>query len=231
MNRIIIIVCTLLMVVFYQAGLKKICPTVDRPDLVPVIIPVVKEPVVTKVTFNYLMEETMAINKHQLRDLIRIVLQYLEPEIPYSEDAVELLMMTAAVESNLGDYVKQTKGPAKGIFQVEPITEKDVMERYLGAEHRSRLLAKVNKLAGDPPPGVDPAMFDLDYQIALARCFYWMKPGALPKVTMLEDGNYYHRPDYDSILRMARYYKKYYNTYLGKSTIKKTIDKYCKYAV
>ena len=53
-----------------------------------------------------------------------------------------------------------------------------------------------------------------------------MKPGALPKVNMV--GN---RPDYASIVRMAKYYKKYFNTYLGKSTVKKTITKYCKYAV
>ena len=72
-------------------------------------------------------------------------------------------MMTAAVESNLGDYIKQTKGPAMGIFQVEKATERDVMDRYLAAPHRERLKAKVLQLAGDPPPGIDPAMFDLDY--------------------------------------------------------------------
>ena len=168
----------------------------------------------------------MTIQKDQLRDLIQAVLRYLEPEIPYSENAVELLMMTAAVESNLGDYIKQTKGPAKGIFQVEPATERDVMDRYLGSKYRKKLKAKIQRLAGDPPPGIDPAVYDLDYQIALARCFYWMKPGALPKIKMVED-----RPDYDSIVKMAKYYKKYFNTYLGKSTVKKTITKYCKYAV
>jgi hypothetical protein len=178
------------------------------------------------VNFNNLMEETMTIQKDQLRDLITVVLKYLEPEIPFSEAAVELLMLTAAVESNLGDYVKQTKGPAKGIFQVEPATERDVMDRYLGSKYRNRLKDKVLRLAGDPPPGIDPAVFDLDYQIALARCFYWMKPQALPELKMIGG-----RPDYNSIVMMAKYYKVHYNTHLGKSTVKKTVKKYCKYAV
>jgi len=175
---------------------------------------------------NFNREDFVSINKHQLRDMIDAVLKYLEPEIPYSAEARELLMMTAAIESNLGDYVRQHGGgPARGIFQVEKLTENDV-HRWLGRPVNAKLKEKIHKLAGDPPPGIDPAQFDLDYQIALARCFYRMKPEALPTVKMVED-----RPDYDSIVRMARYYKKWFNTYLGASTEKKAIDKYCKYAV
>ena len=175
------------------------------------------------------LKQEVPVDKNQLRELITAVLRYLEPEIPFSEDAVELLMMTAAVESELGEAVKQKGGgPAKGIFQVEPTTERDVMNRFLNPKKKKRqsLREKVLRLAGNPPPGIDPAIYDLDYQIALTRCFYRMKPKALPTVFII-DG----RPDYDSIVRMAKYYKKHFNTVLGKSTVKKAIDKYCKYAV
>ena len=170
-----------------------------------------------------IFEEIKDMNKHQLRDIVVVILKYLDPHIPYSDDAVELLMLTAAAESNLGEYVKQSGGgPARGIFQVEKATEKDIMNRYLGVPHRAELKAKIEKLAGDPPPGIDPLMFDLDYQIALARCFYRMKPGALPTVISVMG-----RPTYDSIVRMAKYHKKYFNTYLGKATVKGTVKKYC----
>lgn len=181
---------------------------------------------VLETVVNFNKEDIVTINKHQLREMIEAVLKYLEPEIPYSVEARELLMMTAAIESNLGDYVKQSGGgPARGIFQVEKRTEGDI-HRWLHRPKNIGLSKKVRNLMGDPPPGIDPAQFDLDYQIALARIFYYMKPEALPTIKMIED-----RPDYDSIVKMARYYKKWFNTYLGASTEKKAIDKYCKYAV
>jgi len=50
----------------------------------------------------------------------------------YSEDAVELLIGTAAIESNMGFYLKQVGGgPACGVFQVEPATAIDNFIHYL----------------------------------------------------------------------------------------------------
>ncbi len=60
------------------------------------------------------------MDKTQLRELIQVVLK--EYDL-YSRDAEELLMLTAATESNLGYYIKQKGGgPALGIFQCEPDT-------------------------------------------------------------------------------------------------------------
>jgi hypothetical protein len=65
------------------------------------------------------------MNPKQLRELvIRPVLEYLHPDIPYSHEAEDLLMMIAAHESHLGEYVKQVQGPALGIYQMEPDTLK-----------------------------------------------------------------------------------------------------------
>lgn len=43
----------------------------------------------------------------------------------------ELLVFTCAVESAGGTYVKQIKGPALGIFQMEPATYTDVWQNYI----------------------------------------------------------------------------------------------------
>lgn len=60
------------------------------------------------------------MDKAQLRELITHVLKKYDL---HSDNAVELLMLTAAVESNLGHYIKQVGGgPALGIFQCEPAT-------------------------------------------------------------------------------------------------------------
>ena len=70
----------------------------------------------------------MGINKDQFRDLIRRTLKDITL---YSEDAVDLLMMTAAAESNLGEYLRQINGPALGAFQMEPGTHDDIWKNYL----------------------------------------------------------------------------------------------------
>lgn len=50
----------------------------------------------------------------------------------YSDDAVALLMGTAAIESHLGRYLRQLgTGPAKGPFQVEPETAIDNFDNYI----------------------------------------------------------------------------------------------------
>ena len=70
----------------------------------------------------------MSINKNDIREAIREVLTYLGK---HSDSAEELLMLTCAVESQLGTYLKQIKGPARGIFQMEPATERDCWVNFL----------------------------------------------------------------------------------------------------
>lgn len=61
----------------------------------------------------------MAFNKKQFKDLIERVLK--EYDL-YSPEAVDLLLGTAAVESQFGTYLRQLNGPAIGVFQMEPAT-------------------------------------------------------------------------------------------------------------
>ena len=64
------------------------------------------------------------LNIAQFRDLI--VKSTLNDLLLYSEDAEELLVFTCAVESLGGTYLQQVKGPALGIYQMEPVTYNDI---------------------------------------------------------------------------------------------------------
>ncbi|MCU0601273.1 MAG: hypothetical protein MUC33_01270 [Desulfobacterales bacterium] len=156
----------------------------------------------------------MAIHKDHLRQLIRETLRHLEPEIPYSEAAVELLMLTAAQETQLGKYLVQIKGPARGIYQVEPASERSVLA-MLALRHpalHAKLMALNLAVDGQDGQLTDrDIIHNLAYATALARCFYWLKPGPIPKAP----GD------------QAAYYKKYWNTHLGKATEAEALAAYC----
>lgn len=156
----------------------------------------------------------MGIDKDQLRNLIRSTLRYLEPEIPFSENAIELLMLTIAQESHMGDYINQIKGPAKGIIQMEPATEKDIWNNFL--KFNPTLAKKIDNLK-DKTEWTDDLMSDLDYQIAMLRVHYFRVKESLP--------------DHKFIGDIASYYKRHYNTVKGKATIQEATNNYQRYCI
>jgi hypothetical protein len=148
---------------------------------------------------------TDMIEKQQLRELITKILKEVDY---YSPEAVELMMMTAAVESRLGSYLRQVDGPALGIFQMEPGTELDIWHNYL--KYRDGLSEMVaNYSVGFRK---DELEWNLAYQIIMTRIHYFRVPQALPPV--------------DDITGMAWYWKKHYNSKLGKGTVDKAVKAY-----
>ena len=148
------------------------------------------------------------VNPNQLRELITAVLAELDL---YSANACELLMLTAAQESHLGYYIKQVgNGPAKGIFQMEPSTEKDIWRNFL--KYKPDLAKRVGTLLGEADWEHLQLTGNLLYQIAMARLHYYRRPEALP--------------DRADIVAMARYWKAHYNTRLGKGTVHEAIANY-----
>ena len=150
------------------------------------------------------------MNAKQLRELvIRPTLRYLDPEIPYSETAVELLMMTAAHESNLGEYIAQINGPALGIYQMEPATEEDIHTNFLG--HRRNLEDLVCNLdvaaLVEDKDGRD-LIYSLPYATAMARVHYYRDSQALPSGSLSDES---------TIRELAHYAKRVYNTEAGKA--------------
>ena len=152
----------------------------------------------------------MSIDAKQLRALISDVLKSIDL---YSKAAVELLMLTSAVEAHCGSYIEQVGGPALGIFQMEPATHDDIWNNYL--IFHNDLFNKVIILRNGNAKLSQRA--NLSYQIAMARVHYLRVKEALP-----------HHTD---IPQLARYWKQYYNTNLGKGTKLKAINKYNRYAV
>lgn len=147
----------------------------------------------------------------QLRDLIDQVLHEMNS---HSSNAVELLMLTAAQESHCGQYIAQIKGPALGIFQMEPTTHKDIWDNYL--KYRDELAEAVRQYQFHGAVGSTLWRGNIPYQIAMARANYRRKPGALPWHLDIE--------------AMAKYYKKHWNTKAGKATVEEAMTKYNKYA-
>jgi hypothetical protein len=157
----------------------------------------------------------MSFAPKQFRALITDVLQMFGQKANsssfYSETSVELLMLTAAQETHLGKYLKQVRGPALGVFQMEPNTYHDIWGNYIC--YRQNLLDAMNDLYG--ASGVDWEMRmrgDLIYQTIMSRIFYLRIPAALPAK--------------DEPMGLAYYWKKYYNTKYGKGTPEEAYHNY-----
>jgi len=153
------------------------------------------------------------MDQKQLRNLVRKILGDSDL-IKYDDERdVELLMLTAATESHLGHYIHQVNGIALGIFQMEPNTEKDIWENYL--RYNRDLSAYIKEYINEDWNFGEELEWNLAYQILMARVHYLRVKEAIP-------------PKNDTV-GLAKYYKKYYNTYLGKSTTEKATEKYNKY--
>ena len=134
----------------------------------------------------------MSICKHQLRDLITRTLKRV-PKF-YSEEAVTLLMMTCAAESDLGTYLVQNGGPAKGIMQVEPATMKGNYGNYL--YFRDKLKDAIYFACGVLKPDDDALEYNFAFNILMARLKYYRDSEPIPHD--LEGMAHYHERVYNA---------------------------------
>lgn len=151
----------------------------------------------------------MPLDKKQLRGLVDRVLKELDL---YSPVASDLILGTIAQESRMGTYIRQLRGPALGIIQMEPATEEDIWENFIKWKPEYR--EKIFKLTGASAPNLLKLEGDLIYQIIMCRLHYLRVPEALPRGTPSS---------------LARYWKKYYNTPLGRGTTGEFMCNYSKY--
>jgi hypothetical protein len=132
----------------------------------------------------------------------------------YSKEAENLLMGTAAQESRLGTYLCQLgDGPALGIMQMEPATFNDIKVNYLF--HRSVLVSKILGVSGCVRLVPEYLEWNIALSVCMARIHYYRCPDTLPI----------------DLPGMAAYWKKYYNTRLGKGTEEEFIVNYNKYCI
>lgn len=120
----------------------------------------------------------------------------------YSTDAENLVLETAMVESGL-HYVRQIgSGPALGFFQMERKTHDDIFSNFLGTTKRQHLIDGLCNLT-DRVGDASELETNPFYAAAMCRIHYLRQPGAIPSTR----------------IGRAEYYKKYYNTPLGKGTV------------
>ena len=139
------------------------------------------------------------ISPESLRNIIRISLKPLDW---WSPSAEELLLMTAAHESRLGQYTKQIKGPALGLYQMEPDTLKCNYKNWIN--YRSKEAKLIHEISGVRGPDRGQLQFNPIYSTIHARLKYLRAPGALP-------------PPSD-VWALAEYSKDFFNTRLGDAT-------------
>lgn len=120
-----------------------------------------------------------------------------------SEAAVRLLLMTAAHESKMGHYLHQVRGPAVGIWQMEPATMVD-LHAWIMTRHGLDTLVERLRTRGFPLSMQDEMAGNLFYACAMARLLYWRRPEELP--------------DAEDWSGLAQYAKDHFNTRLGKAT-------------
>lgn len=156
----------------------------------------------------------MAINTQQLRQYV--VAPSLKLLQVYSKSAEELLILTAAQESHSGTYLHQLgRGPACGIFQMEPNTHDDIWLNYL--KYKPELAGLVQQLElpefmGAMVGSAQEMCGNLYYAAAMCRMHYLRVKEPLPAHTDLNG--------------LAKYWKDHYNTFQGAGTAAEAISNY-----
>lgn len=138
----------------------------------------------------------------------------------WSESAETLLLGTVAQESGMGQFLHQIKGPALGIYQMEPRTHKDIWVNYLAFHSSTRqrvtsLITPSSRLHTEEIgywSSASALMWNLNYATVMARLHYYRVSAPLPQA--------------DDIEGMAHYWKRYYNTRRGAGTREEFVKNY-----
>jgi|ERR1044072_1033489 hypothetical protein len=143
-----------------------------------------------------------------LRYVIEPALRRLEPKIPVTRAATQLVLGTALHESDWLQYIDQVDkaakpGPAYGLWQMEKITFDDHLKR-LNPALEPGVFGYMSRI-----PSVEDLHWNLMLGAAMCRILYYHAPEALPPA--------------DNSQAMAQFWKKRYNTPLGAGTVDKAL--------
>ena len=127
----------------------------------------------------------------------------------YSDDALSLIMRTGWAESGYRSLKGATSGnPALGFWQVELATAQDTLDNYV--EYRPHIMKVLTTLGLDE----EDLEFSLLSNIALQAAFCRLKYRRDSKPI----------PSWDNMEAQAKYWKRIYNTELGKGTVEHFIE-------
>ena len=134
--------------------------------------------------------------------------------------AQALLMATAAVESRLGTDLVQIGGPAKNIYQMEPIGAAAPWAALMEPEWNDVFVAFRLNRNWSATDALTVSVTDLALATVLARIFYWLKP--------------FHLPTDITRAGLWEIYKTYWNTTVGATTeaeFVSAVNTYCDFKI
>lgn len=137
------------------------------------------------------------LNIKQVKELVRQSVGFL----PGGEDAVNLVLGTCMVESDLS-FLKQVQGPALGIAQMEPATFDDCVQNWLNGKPS---LKRVIETRTGTRWNSSELVWNLQLALVMCRIKYLRAPGSIPS----------------DAAGMAQYHKSVYNTSGGKADAKR----------
>lgn len=129
----------------------------------------------------------------------------------YSREAEEVLVFTCAAESLGGTLLHQIKGPALGIYQMEPNTYTDIWVNFIRNRNQLATLMALH-MGCTRIPEQERMIYDLHFATAMSRIHYLRNKDKLP--------------DAKNVNAIWEYYKKFYNTEKGKAKKDEAIEKY-----
>lgn len=142
--------------------------------------------------------------KKSIKKIIKYALKKLQMD---SEEARALIYATGNAESGYR-ALEQMGGPAIGFFQSEPDTIKDIWDNYVF--YRPEIKTDLWALGFDDSDIEGSVMSSIALQVAFARLQYRRDKHPLPAV--------------DDLNGQAKYWKRVYNTELGRGTIKHFLE-------
>ena len=138
-----------------------------------------------------------------IKEIRNIIAWALKETNLYSHEAADLVFRTGMAETGYKHLKQMGGGPAIGFFQVEPATLKDTMDNYV--KYRPELQKGLKKLGYDESDMEYRVMSNIALQAVFCRLKYKRDKYALPLIGDLKG--------------QAEYWKRVYNTHLGKGTI------------
>ena len=142
---------------------------------------------------------------HVLQDAIRPALEACGPA--FATPAAERLVLgTAAAESGFAELHQRGRGPAMGLWQMEPATFFDLRDRFLAGRPQLRAAA-LRYASGGMLADIEPheLAWNLRVGALFCRLRYAMDPRQLP--------------DAGDLQAEAETWKRVYNTHLGAGTV------------
>lgn len=133
------------------------------------------------------------------------VLARAEPRVA-ADAAFPLLLGTALHESAGLSRLRQIRGPARSLFQIEPATFLDV---YEWASHRGAMFDALRSLQLGGISPLDQYAGNQHLSCAVARLLYWRRPEPLPAA--------------NDAAGLAAYHKQWFNTLRGAADPEKTV--------